>query len=618
MTSNAGCNIRFGRTVHGGAIDRIIPAPDDEGIVAVWQVADSIKLQRHDRECNQVGDEVEVVRDEKFFALPGENGLSEAVGMSGTGGATVVAWILDGSVWVRVIPSCTESSTIGCEPSQMVRANNATEGSQRTDVRIVMAKEDNAGFVVAWSSWEQDGDGWGIYAAFFSSDGTPVGRERQLNSAWKRFQWRAELTWCGDFIYAMWMNGTGAPCGIPNPDKDCANGPMVRAIASPVGTGKGIEDQTNQIPEVDLGGSQPIEATLGCMSDDRAVALWLQGGGSEVRWEFRQGQSKETMAASSSTAAGSIPRSLSQLLEQSWSYPFATTSWASVRRLVERGFLQAASVVPRRWVAGGDGGAHGFDLGSSLLSGGSSFGEVEGAVSAASSLDGHSAVLTTSGVMVLMKNSANGDLSVQLLDYASEWGPVAYPPHVAATGISHARAVWDHPPTGPPALTVCALMGGGVGGESAPEYVCLYRGVLWVAYANGLGLGMPLTIQMAIYAILIVCCLGIHCVARAAFSLEMQRHGTRPLRQRRQVREFMAQLAEIPAEPPASASSPPAEEGECPSTQCAICDATIEVRVAFRPCGHTACRECTARLVDTEPKCPQCSATITGLQPVYL
>jgi len=329
-------------------------------------------------------------------------------------------------------------------------------------------------------------------------------------------------------------------------------------------------------------------------------------------------------------SSSSVPRSISSVLEQhnTWAPPLLSTSWASVRRIVEHNFLLRKGASAMAHLVGKDQGS------ASLRTVGEKGGsqgwklfqedEEEGTVSAASSLPGESAVLTTSGVMVLLKNTMYGELSVQLLDYASEWGPVAYPPHIASAGVSMPRAVWDHPDEGPPALLMCSLKGGDIGGGDA-EYVCLYRGVLWLAYANGLGLGMPLTIQMAIYAILVVCCLGIHCVARAAFALEMQRTGMRPPRQRRQVREFMTQLSEIPSSPP-SVTSPRSpqtgqdadESAEGGGALCAVCGNEVLVRVGFRPCGHTACRDCTANLVEATQKCPQCNAAITGLQPVYL
>jgi len=625
MSSNTACDLRFPRTIHEGAIDRILPISDETGLAAIWQQGEVINLQRYDRECKTQGKLVEVVRSQQFFVLPDENGLADATGIKKSGGATAIAWITGGEVWVSLVKAGAEEDEPVSKPMQ---ANAASNYTRRADVRVVSGPHKDSGFIVAWSTWEQDSDGWGVFARYFDKSGQPVGKERQLNSAWRRFQWRPELQWCGRYVYAMWLSGTGSPCGITNPADDCANGPMIRPLDSPAAE-EGIADQVNRIPEVDLGGVQPIEAAIGCMGEDEAVALWLQGGGSEVRWEFRQGASSQGSTVSSS----SVPRSLSSassVLEQyrswapSWMPPAITSSWASVRQLVEHYFLMhrgqsaMAGAQDQGWASLRPEGENG------MMRGWRAPLEAEDTLSAASSLSGQSAVLTTSGVMVLLKSSMYGELSVQLLDYASEWGPVAYPPHVAATGVSQPRAVWDHPAEGPPALLMCSLKGGGAGGGDA-EYICLYRGVLWLAYANGLGLGMPLTIQMAIYAILVVCCLGIHCVARAAFALEMQRHGVRPPRQRRQVREFMTQLAEIPSTPPASPTSrsPAAatDEEETPdggAAICFMCHNEVFVRVGFRPCGHTACRDCTARLVETDPKCEQCQATITGLQPVYL
>src|SRR5262249_56751936 len=51
------------------------------------------------------------------------------------------------------------------------QVNTTAAGDQRDpDVAV-----DAAGnFVVTWSSWGQDGDGWGVYGQRFAADGTPL------------------------------------------------------------------------------------------------------------------------------------------------------------------------------------------------------------------------------------------------------------------------------------------------------------------------------------------------------------------------------------------------------------------------------------------------------------
>ncbi len=41
----------------------------------------------------------------------------------------------------------------------------------------------DGGYVVTWSSYNQDGDGWGVYAQRYASDGTPQGGETRVNTA---------------------------------------------------------------------------------------------------------------------------------------------------------------------------------------------------------------------------------------------------------------------------------------------------------------------------------------------------------------------------------------------------------------------------------------------------
>jgi len=66
--------------------------------------------------------------------------------------------------------------------------------------------------------------------------------------------------------------------------------------------------------------------------------------------------------------------------------------------------------------------------------------------------------------------------------------------------------------------------------------------------------------------------------------------------------------------------SPLEQEPARPSDgfECGICQMEVVVRIAFRPCGHTACRDCVSRLVEINQRCHICRATIESLQAVYI
>ena len=58
------------------------------------------------------------------------------------------------------------------------RINTTTTGHQGSPL---VGMSDDGGFVVAWESDGQDGDGLGIYAQRYNSSGLPVGSELQVN-----------------------------------------------------------------------------------------------------------------------------------------------------------------------------------------------------------------------------------------------------------------------------------------------------------------------------------------------------------------------------------------------------------------------------------------------------
>lgn len=120
-------------------------------------------------------------------------------------------------------------------PESPPKASSNATGAQRPreHVRIAAGGTGNNGaFAVSWSSWGQDGDAWGSYAALFHESGDLLAPERQLNEHWRGSQGRPELRWCRNSLWAVWLNGTGISCLGPSPPEDCANGPMLRHLSA--------------------------------------------------------------------------------------------------------------------------------------------------------------------------------------------------------------------------------------------------------------------------------------------------------------------------------------------------------------------------------------------------
>ncbi|CAK0907297.1 unnamed protein product [Prorocentrum cordatum] len=247
-----------------------------------------------------------------------------------------------------------------------------------------------------------------------------------------------------------------------------------------------------------------------------------------------------------------------------------------------------------------------------------------------------------------------GTLDLQLLDHASDR---AWDSRTLAKGARRVAAAWDADGEGgQPVLLVCWLSGGAVPLQDATGFRCAHVGLPWMMEGNGLGLAGSLAVVLGC-VLVALCCLrtvrcsalgaharalaarlsGVRSAASARASALLRRPSGRPRVRgggRQHARELRAQLAQLgpvgaldgegggaaadegrapgPAAPPAP--GPPAE----PQGTCGVCRCPVAIWVAFRPCGHTACRDCVAQLVDSSQRCNVCRQEIEGVLPVYL
>ena len=75
-----------------------------------------------------------------------------------------------------------------------------------TQMNASVATDAAGGFVVAWSSWAQDGSGYGVYAQRFDATGVKAGAEFKVNSFTGGDQWEPSVAMGdgGDFVVAWW------------------------------------------------------------------------------------------------------------------------------------------------------------------------------------------------------------------------------------------------------------------------------------------------------------------------------------------------------------------------------------------------------------------------------
>jgi hypothetical protein len=129
----------------------------DGGYLLTWYSLDgSIKAQRYAADGSVLGTEV-------VIAPPGAYGPSVA---SLDDGGYVVAWFSgmpnDNDVYARRYAA--DGSPLG----SVTRINQTTASNQ---ISPIVAATSGGGFTVTWTSLNQDGDSWGIYARQFDSQG---------------------------------------------------------------------------------------------------------------------------------------------------------------------------------------------------------------------------------------------------------------------------------------------------------------------------------------------------------------------------------------------------------------------------------------------------------------
>ncbi|CAE7717421.1 unnamed protein product [Symbiodinium sp. CCMP2456] len=522
-----------------------------------------ILLQHYSKSCKLDTSKDVVVNTSLSFLRHG-NGLADAVAFA-KGDAIAVAWTVDGSLYLTICEASAfhflGGAADACSAPLLVAS--ATQGGVLSPggVRLTAAEPASGasgagrGVLLAFSTWEEDG--WGVSTRIcdLSGCGQPLDLPRQAS------QWLPELAWCNDSLWALWLgNATG---------QGSSSGPFRRFL--------GTSRAWSAAVPVDLHADNGISAAATCRGEE-VVSLWLESGGAEVRWNY----SKAPATA-------------------------ATASFRKLSATTNRGRLLVS-------------GAPGLGL-------------------------GRVAVVAKSGLMLLLSNSPSGKLQVQALDYASPRGPLLYPMHDIALAAQDVQVSMDCAGSDVECdgALICWYFGGDL--HTEPSSHCSYRGLASLREAEGLGTAGQFII-LVLFALLSLMCVLKQCASQGAFGrnralLQARHEAQEELQQRRQERaaaqartqELRTQLAQIPLVPLAGAA-PGSNELSChgntgntahgsstsasSSSVCPICQNEVLVRVALQRCGHTACRDCTTRLVDLAQPCHICRSPIEGVLPVYL
>jgi hypothetical protein len=587
-----------------------------------WQDGDAILLQRFGRDCKSQSGVMDVYRTRDFFKLA-DSGLWDIAGLGD--GRLVVAWILGTDVWVRVVD---ETSSGG--DAQPVRANNASKIHPRTEVRVY-ADPDTHGFVVAWSSWEQDGDGWGIFARRFTeaqvASWSPLDdEEKQVNSRWRDFQWQPQLAWCGHVLWALWTNSSGFAGTCASGPGGCSTGPLLRRIAVYGGNNTWDMGPEINVPQrYHLDDSDQMAAALACGKNGTASVMWLVKSGEQVEQEDLD---PDLHLAHDNDSPDALANVSERRLQQRAESTNLGTRMQLQRRSAGHRPTDTAGMRGNRLSSG-----HDDPLGLAAAS-----------------------MIASNGIMAVLTNDGQGTFSAQLLDYGRMQSARVYPQREIGGSAHDVRSAWDAPagggtsPYGDPdeAIVMCWLSGNAeAGGRSS--FVCSRRKLSWLMGSGPLEFGATLMAIVLLVSIVSFMCLR-HCsrnrLRLGFFPGRLQLRGLRRMGRRSQrprassredMREQLVNISMVDVSgraetasdvTPADADAPTAEPvrgsvvvddtaGDGASC-CAICQCEVQVRIALQNCGHTACRDCVIRLVEMNQRCHICRGPIEGVIPVYM
>lgn len=223
-------------------------------------------------------------------------------------GNVLVSWVARDFFGPFGVPEYEVAFTIADADGNIVVApqlgNSHIMGAQTAPVTQAL---DGGGFVMAWSSEEQDGSGEGVFARIFAADGQTIAAEFQVNQTTAGDQTLSEVvigadgrilvTWTsGDAFFVRLFSATGAPLG-EEISLGTAAGPDASIVALPGGgfiaalsgdgldtSGSGIVIHKLSADGVLLG--SPIEVNTTTTGDqDAARVLVLANGGFAVIWE---------------------------------------------------------------------------------------------------------------------------------------------------------------------------------------------------------------------------------------------------------------------------------------------------------------------------------------------
>ena len=177
----------------------------DGDFVIVWQSdgqdgsSNGIVAQRYNADGSKAGGELAV----NTYTTSNQRYASIAMDADGD---FVIVWESEGQDGDNYGVVAQRYNADGTKVGGELAVNTYTT-SYQGDASIAMDADGD--FVVAWNSYDQDGDSWGIYAQRYNADGTKVGGELAVNTYTTSYQGNANIAMDADGHFVVVWNSFG-------------------------------------------------------------------------------------------------------------------------------------------------------------------------------------------------------------------------------------------------------------------------------------------------------------------------------------------------------------------------------------------------------------------------
>ena len=192
----AGAETQVNATAAGNQDDPAIAGLADGGFVVTWEVEEDIYMQRFDASGAPVGGEtmVNTTTDDQ---------QDQATVAALADGGYIVVWSSMGQDGGDLGIFAQRYDASGAAVGGETQINSYTNDNQRRPAVVGLP---DGGYVIAWDSFGQDGDERGIYARRFDAGGNPDGEEQQVNSETADAQWIPAIAAVGNGYVIAWQS----------------------------------------------------------------------------------------------------------------------------------------------------------------------------------------------------------------------------------------------------------------------------------------------------------------------------------------------------------------------------------------------------------------------------